>query len=114
MAAISVRIVDPSYKKMRHADATVSTGFDLLQSMKRGEDATMICPLAGEQGCLIEGRMCARVYLSTRVGIATSRDVLTPTEKYIVRAIEPKYAPVNGNRGPDSRCCTMKLLVAPG
>jgi hypothetical protein len=29
---------------------------------------------------------------------------LTPTEKYKVRPIEPKYAAVKGSRGVDVRC----------
>lgn len=31
---------------------------------------------------------------------------LTPSEKYRVNAMLPKYAAVNGNRGPEIRCCT--------
>lgn len=34
---------------------------------------------------------------------------LTLKEKYSVRAIDPKYAPVKGNREPESRCCTERL-----
>lgn len=29
---------------------------------------------------------------------------LTPTAKYSVSAIDPKYAAVNGSRGPENRC----------
>ena len=29
---------------------------------------------------------------------------LTPTAKYNVKAIEPKYAAVKGSRGPETRC----------
>lgn len=31
---------------------------------------------------------------------------LTPSEKYSVSAMVPKYAAVNGSRGPEVRCCT--------
>lgn len=37
---------------------------------------------------------------------------LTPSAKYSVNAIDPKYAAVNGKRGPDVKCWTGGLCVS--
>lgn len=37
-------------------------------------------------------------------GLFNARPILTPTAKYMVRTIAPKYVAVNGSRGPEMRC----------
>lgn len=38
----------------------------------------------------------------------------TTIEKYNVRAIEPRYAAVNGRRGPERRCITGRVVLVKG